>query len=125
MVGWAFPVIWYCLLAKLFGLYAKGNIFGADCIRCIKWAGFVCVSGWLLSTSVQVCFQINDGHLFNGGGRPPIHFTGFSLTLFDVFFIRNIEYIDFGLLVLGIAVVLIAWIMDEGRKIQEEQELTV
>jgi hypothetical protein len=31
----------------------------------------------------------------------------------------------FGQLVLGLLIVLIAWIMDEGRKIQEEQELTV
>jgi hypothetical protein len=33
--------------------------------------------------------------------------------------------INFGLLFAGIVIVLIAWIMDEGRKIQEEQELTV
>ena len=31
----------------------------------------------------------------------------------------------FGQLVLGLLIILIAWIMDEGRKIQEEQELTV
>jgi hypothetical protein len=33
--------------------------------------------------------------------------------------------ISFGQLVLGLLIFLIAWIMDEGRKIQEEQELTV
>jgi hypothetical protein len=33
--------------------------------------------------------------------------------------------IDFGPLLIGAIIVLIAWIMDEGRKIQEEQELTV
>jgi hypothetical protein len=33
--------------------------------------------------------------------------------------------IDFGLFLAGVVIVLIAWIMDEGRKIQEEQELTV
>jgi hypothetical protein len=33
--------------------------------------------------------------------------------------------IDFGVLLAGAIIVLIAWIMDEGRKIQEEQELTV
>jgi hypothetical protein len=33
--------------------------------------------------------------------------------------------VDFGLLLAGIVIVLVAWIMDEGRKIQEEQELTV
>ena len=33
--------------------------------------------------------------------------------------------IDFGTLFVGASVILAAWIMDEGRKIQEEQELTV
>jgi hypothetical protein len=33
--------------------------------------------------------------------------------------------IDFGVLMAGAIIVLVAWIMDEGRKIQEEQELTV
>ncbi len=33
--------------------------------------------------------------------------------------------IDFGVLLGGLIVVLVAWIIDEGRKIQEEQELTV
>ena len=28
-------------------------------------------------------------------------------------------------LIVGLVVVLVAWIMDEGRKIKEEQELTV
>lgn len=34
-------------------------------------------------------------------------------------------YIRIGELLLGLLIVLIAWVMDEGRKIQEEQELTV
>ena len=33
--------------------------------------------------------------------------------------------IDFGQLLGGIVILFGAWIMDEGRKIQEEQELTV
>ena len=36
----------------------------------------------------------------------------------------GIEF-TFGQLVLGLLIILIAWVMDEGRKIQEEQELTV
>ena len=41
------------------------------------------------------------------------------------FFNFSIGRIDFGLLLSGIIIFIIAWIMDEGRKIQEEQELTV
>jgi hypothetical protein len=32
---------------------------------------------------------------------------------------------DFAKLAVGLLIILVAWIMDEGRKIQEEQELTV
>ena len=38
---------------------------------------------------------------------------------------RNGMEISFSQLVLGLLIILFAWIMDEGRKIQEEQELTV
>ena len=41
------------------------------------------------------------------------------------FFTLPILDINFGLLLAGIIIILVAWIMDEGRKIQEEQELTV
>jgi hypothetical protein len=41
------------------------------------------------------------------------------------FFSFGLSDIDFGLLLAGVIIVLVAWIMDEGRKIQEEQELTV
>jgi hypothetical protein len=40
-------------------------------------------------------------------------------------FARSGMEISFGKLGLGLLIILIAWIMDEGRKIQEEQELTV
>jgi hypothetical protein len=33
--------------------------------------------------------------------------------------------VDFGMPLGAAIIILIAWIMDEGRKIQEEQELTV
>ena len=41
------------------------------------------------------------------------------------FFSFLIGPINFGLLLAGTIIIFIAWIMDEGRKIQEEQELTV
>jgi len=44
--------------------------------------------------------------------------------ILDAFARRGME-ITFGKLGLGLLIILIAWIMDEGRKIQEEQELTV
>jgi Protein of unknown function (DUF2975) len=40
-------------------------------------------------------------------------------------FAKSGMQISFGQLAVGLLVILISWIMDEGRKIQEEQELTV
>jgi hypothetical protein len=41
------------------------------------------------------------------------------------FFSISFGGINVGMLLAGTVIVLVAWIMDEGRKIQEEQELTV
>jgi hypothetical protein len=41
------------------------------------------------------------------------------------FFTFSYGFINLGYLLAGTIIILIAWIMDEGRKIQEEQELTV
>ena len=46
------------------------------------------------------------------------------IKILDAMAHRGME-ITFGQLVLGLLIYIIAWIMDEGRKIQEEQELTV
>jgi hypothetical protein len=58
---------------------------------------------------------------------PCVHISFLApLELFRMtFFSFSIGPIDFGLLLAGTIIIFIAWIMDEGRKIQEEQELTV
>ncbi|MGO9584951.1 MAG: DUF2975 domain-containing protein [Limisphaerales bacterium] len=85
------------VLSRLLRFFASGSFFTAKNINCIKWLGCLVVSDWVIVKFLQV---IGSRALMIG---------------FD----------DFAKLAIGFLVVLIAWIMDEGRKIQEEQELTV
>jgi Protein of unknown function (DUF2975) len=116
---------WYWKLARLFRLYERGLIFTSETIQCIKILGILCVAGWLLG--LVTCLL---GSLRPSGITSESVFTitrGASTHTFHTGFF-SFDFgtgIDFGLLSAGIVIVLVAWIMDEGRKIREEQELTV
>ena len=111
---------WYWKLARLFRLYEHGQIFTAGTIRCIKTLGIICVAGATV---------ISGSHFFPKTPPPPVP-PGTTVSVGADFHIGFFSFdfgtgVDFGLIFSGIVIVLIAWIMDEGRKIQEEQELTV
>ena len=108
-------LVWYWKLFRLFNLYEHGLIFSAQTIRCIKILGMLCVVGWVLGAALQVL-----PHPLPPGASVVRH--GYRMGFFSFDFGTGM---DVGLLFAGIVIVLIAWIMDEGRKIQEEQELTV
>ena len=115
---------WFWQLANLFRLYERGLIFATETIRCIKLLGVVCLTGWLVLTTAHFASRPEPA-----SDHPPI---GATVTVVKApryqmgFLSFNFgTSIDFGYLFVGAAVVLAAWIMDEGRKIQEEQELTV
>jgi Protein of unknown function (DUF2975) len=112
--------IWYWNLIRLFRCYERGLIFAAETIRCIKILGFLAVIGGMLNAVLRFLPK-----------PPPVVFppgtTHSASHIIRVGFF-NFDFgtgFDFGLLLGGVVIVLIAWIMDEGRKIQEEQELTV
>jgi hypothetical protein len=116
---------WYWKLARLFRLYERGLIFTSETIRCIKILRILCVAG--SSLGLVTCLL---GSLRPSGITSESVFTitrGASTHTFHTgcFSFDFGTGIDFGLLSAGIVIVLIAWIIDEGRKIQEEQELTV
>ena len=116
-------VIWYWFLAKLFGFYAQGRIFDSEAIWCIKRAGIFCLLGWFFNSAQSVFSRPNfymPQPLPPGVTLKSVHFPRIGFFDFDFGW-----RINFGLLVAGVIVVLIAWIMDEGRKLQEEQALTV
>ena len=124
--------VWYWKLARLFRFYERGLIFGADTIRCIKKLGLLCVIGGLLLSASAIMAHSSFGNLLQQGlvakptsTTPAI--TASTITVYQTGFF-SFDFgsgFDFGLVLAGIVIVLVAWIMDEGRKIQEEQELTV
>jgi hypothetical protein len=116
--------VWYWNLAKLFQYYEHGLIFATKTICRIKALGVICVLTWVL---INLRFFITEHHVPIGPTPSSPHAIALApIEMFRMsFFAFSIGGIDFGLLLAGIIIVIIAWIMDEGRKIQEEQELTV
>jgi len=91
-----------CSFIRLLSLYEKGVIFGAANISELKIMSRCLVSYGLLVVAANA--------IYTGG-------IAFPFALLDGFACPWI--------VVGGAVYIVAWIMDEGRKIQKEQELTV
>jgi hypothetical protein len=94
----------YLLAYKLFSAFSRGDLFSVEIIRWFRWIGCV---GILLGIEINVtsfiAAMISAPWWACLGAAP---FLVFSV-------------------IPGFAILCIAWIMDEGRKIQEEQELTV
>jgi Protein of unknown function (DUF2975) len=117
--------VWYWKLFQLFNLYERGLIFSAQTIRCIKILGILCAIGWVLMTLLQLLPHPLPLSEITHAPPPGVTVTS-RHTYREGFFSFDFGTgINFGLLFAGTVIVLIAWIMDEGRKIQEEQELTV
>jgi hypothetical protein len=88
------------VLYRLFKLYERGMIFTAANVRCIKWLG-----GWMLVSCVlSNVIQISKLIIYDC--------ADVDLRISTRFFV-------------GILVLLVAWIMEEGGKIQEENTLTI
>jgi hypothetical protein len=89
-------LFWYRTVVKLFGFFERGILFTAETVRCIQSLGGVYLARFLLEFIFQ--FLVQNPVLI----KPRLSdlFTGFF-----IFFI--------------------GWLIDEARKIREEQELTV
>ena len=120
---------WYWKLADLFHFYERGLIFATGAVRCIKMLGFCCVINWLLMVTFNTLLKLSAPPPTPVAIAPPtnaVHMVQVATSSLHMSFF-NFSYgsINVGLLLAGTVIMIIAWIMDEGRKIQEEQELTV
>ena len=107
---WSFRVIAFiCTMYQLLGLwivyrlfhfYEQAMIFAAETVQCLKWIGL-----WFLGYWAQANF---------------IEVTDFWTQNPAFIDLRIDEYFAAGFLVL-----LISWIMEEGCKLKEEQQLTI
>ena len=117
-------IFWFWKLAQLFGFYQRGMIFSPETIRCIKMLGLICLLGWSLNFTARLGFKPSPvvpaaaTHAPGGVVKKVTYRMGFLSFDFGT-------GVDFGLLLVGTSVTLAAWVMDEGRKLKEEQELTV
>jgi hypothetical protein len=91
-------LFWYRTALKLFGFFEKGILFTVETVRCIQMLGGI----YLVSYLVELGF-----YFFVPLSRTQQMGTGVS----DLF--------------TGFLIICIGWLIDEARKIHEEQELTV
>ena len=103
------------LLNRLFTCYGRGIFFKTENIRYFKFLGLIVIGLWLTLTLLEL--MAHQDNLKGSGQVYPV------LTV--IIGACQVNLGDFLQLVSGILIVFIAWIMDEGQKIQEEQELTV
>lgn len=93
--------ILYCLM-KLFGLYARGFIFEFENIRYIRWIGYSMISSQI-GTIIALYIL------------PSFLFIKTESDLLDIC----------SKIITGLIIVCASWIMEEGRKLKQEQDLTV
>ena len=104
--------IWASFCYKLFDLYSKGELFTVKIVRSIQRVGYA----YFLMALVEFISRIVSFHFTTAGWQIAktssewqwSNLLGLLTSLFP-----------------GLLILFIAWIMDEGRKIHEEQELTI
>jgi hypothetical protein len=101
--------IFYSLI-KLFKLYEKGEIFSIQHVRYIRNIGYTLLAGQL----IEPFYQFAMGLVLTWHNPPHHRFA--SITL---------DQTNFGILLTAFLVILISWIMAEGCKLHEEQQLTI
>jgi hypothetical protein len=86
------------VLFALFRLYGRGILFAARNVVYIRFLGYWMIIDWIVDYQMQ-------------GALRDMNLRDMNLSTTPVF--------------AGLLIIFVAWIMDEGRKIREEQELTV
>lgn len=97
-------------LRRLFGLYMQGRIFTGDNVRCFRRIGYALI-WWAGASFVHIPLSSVIMSLENGPGKR-------MLTVA----LSSDQAIN---LLLGGVVLLVSWVMDEGRKLEEDRALTI
>jgi Protein of unknown function (DUF2975) len=102
---------------KLFSHYAQGELFAPKAVRWMRWIGILILVRGGLNFWSTLHVRLLDRYFHHVQIAP---FAVQIILYLQLFFSQLLHN-----LVFGCVIILIAWIMDEGRKIQEEQALTV
>ena len=101
--------ILYCLI-KLFKMYEQGEIFSLNHVRAIRHIGYAL----LISQLIEPFYQFAMGIVLTLHNPPHHRFA--TITL---------DQTNIGMLLTALLIILISWIMAEGCKLREEQQLTI
>lgn len=97
-------------LVRLFRLYETGQIFREANVRCFRDMSRVlmtwCVVRFISEPLMSVALTLH---------YPPGHRL----------LVLGLDSVDITALLVGFALAVIAWVMDEGRKLQEQEDLTI
>ncbi|MDF1794921.1 MAG: DUF2975 domain-containing protein [Coxiellaceae bacterium] len=97
-------------LIRLFTLFERGVIFSELCVKNIRYIGYTLFVGQLISPMYQALLSLTLTWNNPVGQRvASISFSGTNI----------------GILLTAFLIILISWIMAEGYKIKQEQQLTI
>ncbi|OIO01936.1 MAG: hypothetical protein AUJ49_06930 [Desulfovibrionaceae bacterium CG1_02_65_16] len=100
----------FACLAGLFGRFGKGEMFSAATVRLLRRLGWAV----LVAQGMQVLHGSLASLILTMGNPPGRHVVTIGLdsaTLAET--------------VTGVVIILASWVMDEARKLKEEQELVI
>ncbi|NDV28873.1 DUF2975 domain-containing protein [Desulfovibrio sp. JC010] len=102
----------FCLwqLVNLFGLYSQGKIFTAENSVCYNRAAWALLVGELIYPFTQAAVS---------------YIATMNNEVGDRLVCVNIDDANIGNIVVACVILAISWVMDEGRKLQDEAELTI
>jgi hypothetical protein len=97
-------------LRSLFKLYENGIMFSSDNVRYFHRLGYVCIA-WVIANAV---FTTLISAIITFGNPPG-----------ERAIVAQFGTSDMANLIIGAIVLLISWVMDEGRKLEDEQAHTI
>lgn len=97
-------------LINLFKLYEKGEIFSINNVRYIRNIGYAV----LITQIIDPIYQGAMGFVLTRYNPPGHRFAAITL-----------DQTNIGVVLIALMVILISWIMAEGCKLREEQQLTI
>lgn len=106
----AFGILTFSLLSRLFRLYQQGRIFTADAVAVIRRLGWTIIAAQVVDPVYQM---LNSVAL---SWHNPVGTRQIAVWL-------NFTHLEF--LFIGMIVIVVSRIMDEGRRLQVEQDLTI
>lgn len=110
MIPMVIDMLTLFFLYKLFGIYAEGRVFTSSSVGYIRRIGITLLIGQALHPVHEALLTLALTFT-NPPGQRMIH-IGFSSA-------------NFSEILIAVMIIVVAWIMDEGRRLSEEQALVI